>query len=322
MTKASCHNCVYACWDLGQAMQSSSSGWPSRPVCANHADAPGRLQPTPLGRVCRNYRARPATPEGDVKRIPLTGGFYAYVDAADYEWLSKYSWRVFSGGYAMRCEKGKVIFMHRRIMQPPEGMVVDHIDGNRVNDCRFNLRVCTPAQNRYNHAKRAGGYSRFKGVSYHKKCEKCYAVCQHKGGPIWLGYFDDEVEAARAYDHKAVECCGPFARVNLPEEWPPERVQQVYADAQASLKREAAKGAKSVKGQKARAEEEKRRRAGKGRQKEGKRQHDHASRPDAGTQRSKRPAKSARATASKGPKCRTRVARRKTKSSRRCQHPL
>lgn len=58
-------------------------------------------------RACRDYRPKPATPEGDVKRIPLTGGLYAYVDAADYEWLSRYNWHAYNDGYAARHEKGK-----------------------------------------------------------------------------------------------------------------------------------------------------------------------------------------------------------------------
>jgi len=261
MAKASCHTCVYACWDLCQAMLTFSSGFPSRPMCANHPEAPGRMRATPLGGVCRNYRPKAATPQGEVKRIPLTGGFYAYVDAADYEWLSQYRWDLYSGGYAARCEKGKRIFMHRDIMQPPKGMVVDHADSNKANNCRFNLRVCTPAQNQRNRAKRFGAASRFKGVGYSKDLGKYYARLRHNGQRLWLGLFDDEVEAARAYDHKAVECCGLFARVNLPEEWPPERIQQVHAEHQASLKGE---------GEKVRKEAGKSRHPGKGRVKQAK----------------------------------------------------
>ena len=234
MMQASCHNCIYSCWDLGQAVQSMSLGWAHRPMCANHPDTPSLMRPTPIGRTCRNYRARPATPAGDVRRIPLAGGLYAYVDAADYEWLSRYHWSLFSGGYAARRdEKGKWILMHREIMQAPDGMTVDHTDGNKANNCRFNLRVCTPDENRHNQAKRSDSTSRFKGVGRDRRRGKYRARFTRNGHRFWLGYFDDEVEAARAYDHKAVECCGPFARVNLPEEWPPERIREVYASHQA-----------------------------------------------------------------------------------------
>jgi hypothetical protein len=233
MVPECCHNCVYSCWDLCQAMLTLAWGFPHRPLCANQPDTPGLMRATPVGRVCRNYRPRPATPEGDVKRIPLTGGSYAYVDAADYEWLSRYNWRLYNGGDVARVEKGKMIFMHREIMQPPAGMVVDHIDGNKANNCRFSLRVCTPAENRRNRIKHANTSSRFKGVGYDKRSEKYYAKFGQQGHRLWLGYFDDEREAARAYDHKAVECAGPFAWVNFPEEWPAERVRRVYRPHQA-----------------------------------------------------------------------------------------
>jgi hypothetical protein len=235
MAHESCHDCIYSCWDVCQAVQSFNSGWPHRPMCANHPDRPSLMRPTPVGATCRNYRPRPATPEGDVRRIPLGGGVYAYVDAADYEWLSQYRWSLFSGGYAARRDKeGTWILMHREIMQPPEGMTVDHHDGSKANNCRFNLRICTSDQNRHNQARRSDSTCRFKGVGLDKRRGKYRARFKHNGRRFWLGYFDDEVEAARAYDHKAVECCGPFARLNLPEEWPPERIQEVYAKHQAA----------------------------------------------------------------------------------------
>jgi len=217
-------------------MQSMSLGWAHRPMCANQPDTPSLMRPTPVGEVCQNYRPRPATPEGDVRRIPLGSGLYAYVDAADYEWLSQYHWSLFSGGYAARRDKnGKWILMHREIMQATDEMVVDHADGNKANNCRFNLRVCTPDQNRHNQARRSDSTSGFKGVSYRANRRKYSAKFTYNGHQFWLGYFDDAVEAARAYDRKAVECCGPFARVNLPDEWPPERIQEVYAKHQAAL---------------------------------------------------------------------------------------
>jgi hypothetical protein len=231
MVKPSCHTCVFAYWDRGLWLRSLGLGWPGRPVCANHPDAPGVMREIPPGGVCRNYRAKPAAPnlaDETVKRIPLAGGLYAYVDAADYEWLSRYKWGVRSG-YAARYKKKKVIFMHRQIMRPPKGMVVDHVDGSKLNNCRCNLRVCTPAENHRNRAKGVGSASRFRGVGHDKNSGKWYSGLQFKGKRFWLGYFNEEIEAARAYDYRAVECGGEFAWVNLPEEWPPERRRAVHA---------------------------------------------------------------------------------------------
>ena len=152
--RPSCHNCVYACWDLCQVMQSFSSGFPHRPRCANQPGTPAVMRPTPVGAVCSNYHARPAKPEGNnVKAIPLADGFYAYVDAADYEWLSRYTWRLYAGGYAGRHDRGKTIYMHREIMEAPKGTMVDHIDGSKANNCRFNLRMCTRQENQRNRGK-------------------------------------------------------------------------------------------------------------------------------------------------------------------------
>jgi hypothetical protein len=72
----------------------------------------------------------------------------------------------------------------------------------------------------------------YKGVSCSKARHKWYAKCYYQGERIWLGYFDSEIEAARAYDRKAVELLGEFARLNFPREWPPERRAQVYAQRQ------------------------------------------------------------------------------------------
>ena len=74
MANRSCTTCVYAYWDRCQWMTSLSSGFPSRPICANHPDSLGRLRPVPSGEVCRNYRPRPAEPEKAARRIPLSDG--------------------------------------------------------------------------------------------------------------------------------------------------------------------------------------------------------------------------------------------------------
>jgi hypothetical protein len=233
MATESCHNCAYAYWDLGQAMQSISTGFPSRPACANHPDSLGRMRPVSFSGVCRNYRSKAATPGGDVKRIPVGQGLYAYVDAADYEWLSQWTWHL-NGGYAVRLEKGKKVFMHRQIMPPPPGRIVDHTNHNKLDNSRPNLRPCTRQENMYNLTKRTGSCSRFKGVGYRKDRHKWYALLRPKGRRTWTGSFDSEIEAARAYDRKAIELFGEFANLDFPEDWPPERRREAYAQRDAA----------------------------------------------------------------------------------------
>jgi hypothetical protein len=153
---------------------------------------------------------------------------YATVDAADYEWLSQYRWhaRFDKGGhlvYAARAthfwKDGKhyrrSILMHREIMQPPEGMVVDHINSNGINNRRCNMRICTQAQNVQNRRPPASEKSRFIGVW--REGKKWRAAIRCKGEHFGLGLFEDDVAAARARDRKAVELFGEFARLNFPE---------------------------------------------------------------------------------------------------------
>jgi len=91
---ACCHNCVCLYCDHEHALWSMSVGVLTWPACANHPDSPGRMQRVPARGICRNYRPKPATPEGAVKQIPLGEGLYAYVDAADFEWLNPWTWHL------------------------------------------------------------------------------------------------------------------------------------------------------------------------------------------------------------------------------------
>ncbi len=236
MAAPRCYNCVYSCVDPERWLRCLCRGEPLMPRCANHPQWPGQMHDVP-GTACRNYRTRPILPEGDaVRLIPLGDGYYAYVDAADYDWLSRYTWHL-NNGYASRRAKGRRIYMHAQIMQPVKGMVVDHIDGNNANNCRFNLRLCTQAENLRNRRSRYGSSSRFKGVGYDQEHQKWFARCRLEGQREWLGYFDDEIEAAHVYDHAAVEYFGEFARLNFPEEWPPERRAEVYAQQEAAKRK-------------------------------------------------------------------------------------
>ncbi len=236
MATENCHNCVYAYWDRCQTMQGFVTGFASRPACANHPESLGRMRPVPSGGPCRNYRPRPPEPEGDARRIPLGDGLYAYVDAADYDWLSRWTWSSVNG-YAARNEKGKIVYMHRQILQAPPGKIVDHFNHNKLDDTRPNLRLCLRHENQRNQRKKRGSLSKYKGVGYSKDRHKWYAQIKIMGKDIWLGYYKDEIEAARAYDRKAVELFGEFANLNFPEEWPPDRRKEVYAGGEEERKK-------------------------------------------------------------------------------------
>ncbi len=232
MAGRSCHYCVYSVCDPDVWLRALWAGEPIVPRCANHPQWPGQLHDVP-GVPCRNYWPKAVAPQGgNVRLIPFGDGLYAYVDAADYEELSRHTWHQ-DNGYAVRHEKGKRTYMHRCIVKAPAGRVVDHIDGSRANNCRFNLHVCTRAENQRNLPRRRGSRSGFKGVFWDKVRCKWYVLCRGAGEEHWGGYFDDTVEAARTYDRLAIGCLGIHTRVNFPEQWPPERRVEAHAQWQA-----------------------------------------------------------------------------------------
>jgi len=152
-----------------------------------------------------------------MKEIPLSRGLTAKVDDEDFEELSKYKWyavKCFKKFYARRCDgHNKKIYMHRQIAGFPLGLVVDHEDGDSLNNQKDNLRNCNQAQNIANRKAFENTLSTFKGVS--KSGNKWSARIGSNGDRIFIGLFNTEIEAALAYDKKACELHGQFAVTNF-----------------------------------------------------------------------------------------------------------
>ena len=160
------------------------------------------------------------------RRIKLTLGQYAIVDPEDYYRVNKYKWNAYRG-YSSYYSKRKVynrkngtektIYMHRWIMNAPNGIVVDHINHNGLDNRKANLRFATLAENsRYARKTKNKFRSDYKGVQYIKKIRKWRVRITFEGKTRYVGDFKDEVTAAKAYDRAAKKYFGEFACLNFP----------------------------------------------------------------------------------------------------------
>ena len=161
------------------------------------------------------------------RRIPLTRGKYAIVDPQDYTRLSRHKWHAVKHKaartwYAKRTRPrsaDKSCFahlMHRCIIKVPPGMVIDHINHNGLDNRRANLRIATHAQNRRNTRKcRPKTASKYKGVTWNTTLNKWRAQITINGKRLSLGCFQDEIQAAKAYDKAAQKLHGEFAALNF-----------------------------------------------------------------------------------------------------------
>lgn len=160
--------------------------------------------------------------------IPLDRGKVALIDDADFAMVSGFKWYAHQAStkvwYAYRSRSKNITerFLHRVLTGVPRGIRIDHKDGDGLNCQRSNLRIATCSQNGFNRDLQRNNKTGFRGV--YKAKEKFRAQIRINRQALALGYFDTAEQAARAYDTKALEMAGEFARLNFPT--PPREVRE------------------------------------------------------------------------------------------------
>lgn len=146
--------------------------------------------------------------------LTSNGGAF-YMDEEDLHLLGKWKWHIDGRGYVRRCtsSKGKdvEIHIHKLIMKPRIGQIVDHINGDKLDNTRKNLRLCSVTENLRNRRKQGKlSSSKYKGVTFHKQANRWQVYVQGK----YCGLFPSEKMAAQRYNDVAAKVFGDFAKLN------------------------------------------------------------------------------------------------------------
>jgi hypothetical protein len=150
-----------------------------------------------------------------MRRIELTQGRYTLVDNTDYEWLMGWTWSYAKVGYAAAWDAStkKVIYLHRLLNETPRGYSTDHINGDKLDNRRNNLRTCTQSQNTANRGLLKNNHSGYKGVHKRKDRNKWMAYIDIDNGRKYLGNFDNLEDAIKAHKTAFNEYFKEFARL-------------------------------------------------------------------------------------------------------------
>jgi hypothetical protein len=163
-------------------------------------------------------------------RSKTHGNFIAWIDSEDAERVAAYNWNVRISDsriyFATRVKqpngKRTMLYLHRFLKSCPDGLQIDHEKHEYLDLRKTELRCADRSQNQWNQRSHSNTTSRFKGVSWHKQTSKWQAQIRYNYKRVHLGLFppgpEGQRDAALAYDHKAIELFGEFAKLNdIPE---------------------------------------------------------------------------------------------------------
>lgn len=139
----------------------------------------------------------------------------ALIDLSDIEKVGKHRWYASTKGYVKSQDN---LRLHRLVMDAPDGYLVDHVNRIPLDNRKSNLRLCTPAENSRNVGVSQSNSTGFKGVYFEKLNNKYRARIKYNGKRVSLGCYENAVDAAIAYDKKAIELFGDFAYTNFPKD--------------------------------------------------------------------------------------------------------
>jgi len=160
----------------------------------------------------------------DIKIIALTKGYACLIDAEDFDKVMAVAkrWHASTQGSGIYATtkiriggKQRHQSIHRVVMDAPSEMLVDHINHDTLDNRKANLRIVTKQQNQCNVLPRKGNWSKYKGVCYNTRVNRWVAYINHLGKREYLGYFNNEMDAAMAYDKASIRLHGEFGYRNM-----------------------------------------------------------------------------------------------------------
>jgi len=159
-----------------------------------------------------------------MKLIKLTQGYFVKVDDEDFEHLNKYKGyadKHYKYGFVIPKRHTKTIngkrenlCMHRVIMNAPKGKIVDHANGDTLDNRKCNLRICTILDNTRNKSIQKNNQSGYKGVHLAKKTGHWYTSIGLNNKILYGGTFKNKIDAAKKYNEMAIKYFGEFAKLN------------------------------------------------------------------------------------------------------------